>query len=483
MKLKHTTKVPKPVADRLNVIIVSDGNAQLVKDFVKDGFNLDIKVNADAAEKGAENIFMDGTRNLLLIGIGKPADEHEALRRAVSTSVSFANDHKFGKVFVAFPDADRKPGCECITAMAEALPLSNYQFLTYKTNGDRNTLKEGVVWSATASDKKLVVRGEKIARATMIARDLVNEPVITLSATELANRAKAFGKEFGFKVTVLNKQKIQALKMGGLLAVNTGSPEPPTFTIMEYKPKNAQNAQPAILVGKGVVYDTGGLSLKPTPNSMDIMKSDMAGSAAVIGTMCAVAALELPIHVIGLVPATDNRPGGNAYAPGDVITMYDGTTVEVLNTDAEGRLILADALHYAKKYNPALVIDLATLTGAQIIAIGYHGLAMMGTADAPTKARLSQAGNRVYERVVELPLWEEYKEQLKSDIADISNLGGRPGGSITAGKFLEHFTDYPWIHLDIAGPSFLPTADSYRGKNGTGVGVRLLTEFLGAFFK
>ncbi|MCL4105920.1 UNVERIFIED_CONTAM: hypothetical protein GTU68_012558 [Idotea baltica] len=365
--------------------------------------------------------------------------------------------------------------------MAEAAALTNYQFLIYKSDKQVNSLKKVSVCSSDKKDSVHVARGEKVARATSIARDLVNEPVITLTAEEMAKRSEAFGKEFGFSVEVFNKAKIQSLKMGGLLAVNLGSIDPPTFTIMEWKPKNAGNSKPVILVGKGVVYDTGGLSLKPTANSMDKMKADMGGAATVIGAMCGIAALELPVHVIALVPATDNRPGQLAYTPGDVITMFDGSTVEVLNTDAEGRMILADALAYAKKYDPELVIDFATLTGAQVVAIGEHGCAMMGTASKKAKAKLSAAGDKVYERLVELPLWDEYRDQLKSDIADMKNIGGTPAGCITAGKFLEHFTDYPWIHIDIAGPSFLSSNDAYRLKNGTGVGVRLLLEFLAQY--
>jgi leucyl aminopeptidase len=226
------------------------------------------------------------------------------------------------------------------------------------------------------------------------------------------------------------------------------------------------------------VYDTGGLSLKETPGSMDYMKSDMAGGAAVVGALAGAAQLELPYHVIGLVPATDNRPGGNAITPGDVIRMIDGTTVEVLNTDAEGRLILADALGYAKKYKPALVIDLATLTGAALVAVGHQAACMMSTADSLTRQALCAAGDQVYERLVEFPLYEEYADLLKSDIADLKNIGGKTAGSVTAAKFLEHFTDYPWIHLDIAGPSWLHSNDSYRGRNATGTGVRLLIQFI-----
>lgn len=211
---------------------------------------------------------------------------------------------------------------------------------------------------------------------------------------------------------------------------------------------------------------------------MDWMKSDMAGAAAVVGVMHALAKNNIPLHVVGLIPATDNRPGGRAFAPGDIITMYSGKTVEVLNTDAEGRLILADALCFAKKYKPELVIDLATLTGSAVRAVGKEGMVMMGNAAEETRQQLKIAGEKVYERLVEFPLWEEYQKQLESDMADIKNIGSADAGAITAGKFLEYFTDYNWIHLDIAGTAFLPTPDTYRGKNGTGSGVRLLYQFL-----
>jgi leucyl aminopeptidase len=211
---------------------------------------------------------------------------------------------------------------------------------------------------------------------------------------------------------------------------------------------------------------------------MDMMKSDMAGAAAVVGAMYALAKNKVPLHVIGLIPATENRPDGNAITPGDVITMYSGKTVEVMNTDAEGRLILADALHFAAKYSPELVIDLATLTGSAARAIGKEGIVYMGTASDEVKKEFEAVGNEVFERLVEFPLWEEYGSQLESTIADIKNLGGADAGAITAGKFLEHFVSYPWLHLDIAGGAFLPAADSYRGKNGTGQGVRLLYHYL-----
>ncbi len=281
----------------------------------------------------------------------------------------------------------------------------------------------------------------------------------------------------GFRVEVLNRKKIEALRMGGLLAVNRGSVDPPAFNILEWEPEDAVNGKPVILVGKGIVFDTGGLSLKPTLKSMDYMKSDMAGAAVVATTIYAAARNKLPIHLVGLIPATDNRPDGNAYVPGDVITMFDGTTVEIKNTDAEGRLILADTLSYAKKYDPSLVIDVATLTGAATIISGPYATIAMGNSAGDIQ-KLEQTGNEVYERIIELPLWEEFAKSLKSSVADMNNLGSREAQTSVAGKFLEHFTDYPWIHLDIAGVAFLEEKDSYRPQGGTGIGTRLLYNFL-----
>lgn len=400
----------------------------------------------------------------------------EKCRKAGDTLQSTVNKHKLAQVVIV--DLAKQP--DAVLAIAEGATLGNYQFLKYRKEKkkEEHSLRTILIQSKNIKQQQ-IERLQIVADATCQARDLVNEPNSHQSAVKLAEEFVKLGKEAGFKTEVLNKAKITSLKMGGLLAVNLGSPQPPTFTVMEWNPRNAKNKQPYVLVGKGVVYDTGGLSLKPTPNSMDYMKSDMAGSAAVACAMYAIAKAKLPVHVIALVPATDNRPSGNAYAPGDVITMMSGQTVEVLNTDAEGRLILSDALHYAKKYKPALVMDFATLTGAAAAAVGSYGTVCMGTADEKTKNKLKDCGNKVHERLAEFPFWEEYDELLKSDIADMKNIGGPIGGAITAGKFLQRFVDYPWMHFDIAGPSFLHTANTYRGKNGTGVGVRLLFEFFG----
>ena len=363
--------------------------------------------------------------------------------------------------------------------VAEGMALGNYQFLKYFKN---KTAKKNSFSRVHIHDAKVkptdVAELNHVVGATLLARTLINEPHSYLTATQFAKEMQKAGKEAGFNVKVMNKKEIETKKMGGLLAVNMGSLEPPTFTVMEYRHHKPKNKPPIVLVGKGVVFDTGGLSLKPTPGSMDEMKCDMSGGAAVVGAMHAIAANQLPVHVIGIVPATDNRPGMNAVCPQDIITISDGTTVEVLNTDAEGRLILADALVWAKQYKPELCIDLATLTGAAIRAIGTYASAVMGTAEQQVMDALMESGVNVWERTIQFPMWPEYGDEMKSDIADLKNLGGAYAGHISAGKFLEHFTDYPWIHIDIAGPAYSNSASDYRTKGGVGVGVRLLYDFI-----
>ena len=360
----------------------------------------------------------------------------------------------------------------------EGFILAGYQFNKYFGDKEKRANKLENILVEESFDPEALNELLNVAKAVFWARDMVNEPVSFLNAEQLAEEIRMLAEGTGISVTILEKTQIESLKMGGLLAVNKGSIDPPTFTIVEYKPKKTLNAKPIVLVGKGVVYDTGGLSLKPTPNSMDIMKSDMGGAACVSGAIYLAALQKLPLHIIALVPATDNRPGLNAYAPGDVVEMYNGKTVEVLNTDAEGRMILADALSYAKKFNPELVIDAATLTGSAHAAVGEQATAIMGNAEERYFDLLVKAGNDSYERVVRFPFWEEYGEEMKSSIADLKNIGGKTAGMITAGKFLEHFVEAPYIHMDIAGPAWLDKQSAYRTKGGSGVGVRLLYHFL-----
>ncbi len=407
-------------------------------------------------------------------GQGSRTEKSENMRKLGSETQSFLVKNKIERAVLQVVGGSKEDAFN----LAEGLLLANYKFSKYKTDTDKidNSFEELDIYCNDISEED-IDELRLIVEAVYNARDMVNEPVQYLTAPQFSKEFVALGKEAGFKVEVFNKKKIESLKMGGLLAVNRGSIDPPTFTIMEWKPKNAVNKKPYVFVGKGVVYDTGGLSLKPS-NSMDTMKCDMGGGAAVAGAIYAIAKAELPVYVIALVPATDNRPDGNAYTPGDVITMFDGTTVEVLNTDAEGRMILADALSYAKKYDPELVIDVATLTGSAVKAIGTNAMVGMQVKSETEFLELQKAGARVHERIVEFPMWDEYNEQIKSEIADLKNIGGADAGAITAGKFLEHFTDYPYIHLDIAGPAFLSKKDKYRTVGGTGIGVRILYDFI-----
>lgn len=361
----------------------------------------------------------------------------------------------------------------------EGLLLSFYSFDKYKTKPEEedNKLYPAKLLLYGDIEESEIEWLKILTESVYFVRDLINEPVNHLNATALATEIKKEGDSAGFNVEILNKGKIEALKMGGLLAVNKGSVDPPVFCILEWNPPDARNEKPIVLVGKGVVYDTGGLNIK-TGDYMGGMNGDMAGGATVTGVLSTAARAHIPLHLIGLVPSTDNRPGGNAYTQGDIIEMFNKMTVEIGNTDAEGRLILADAISYASKYSPELIIDIATLTGSAAMTFGNQAIAVMTNADRKYINLLEECGRDVYERIGELPLWEEYGELLKSGVADMNNVGGREAGAIIAGKFLEKFSKYPLIHMDIAGTGMLKKEDFYRSKNGPGSGMRLLSTFL-----
>lgn len=367
-------------------------------------------------------------------------------------------------------------GKKHLLAAAEGLALAAYRFTKYFTNPDEKKakLQKIFILSEEISEQEIAAQNVVVAAVKKV-RDWVNEPVSYLTATRFAEEMAEFAQQAGASAEVMNRKKIEALKMGGLLAVNQGSTEQPTFTVIEWNPKNAVNKNPVVLVGKGVTFDTGGSNLKPE-HYMDEMKSDMAGAATVAAAICAVAKNQLPVHVVALMPATDNRISNHSFLPSDVITMHNGKTVEVANTDAEGRLILADAISYAARFNPALIIDMATLTGAASRAIGKFGMVGMGNAQKELN-ELITCGVEVHERIAEFPFWDDYAQGLKSDIADMKNLGGAEGGAISAGKFLEKFTDAPYIHLDIAGCAYLAKPDAWKTAGGTGTGARLLYRF------
>ena len=402
-----------------------------------------------------------------------PFDQLEALRLLGADLLKAVEKEGFEKVTI--PGLKENFSEEEIIAFLEGMGLSQYRFEKYKKTPSKNSLKQIYLEDGLLHPKKLTVLTNRI-KATAFVKDLVNEPVNFMDALKFSETAQKLAEETGFTTEVLTKEKIRELKMGGLLAVNQGSETPPTFNIFTWKPENSVNDRPLVLVGKGVMFDTGGYSIKISGN-MSGMKGDMAGGAAVLGTFMALALNKTPYYVIGLVPATDNKISANALVVDDVISMYDGTTVEVQNTDAEGRLVLADALAYAKQFDPELVIDLATLTGASSAITGPYGIAMMGN-NTQAMSSLQASGESVYERVIQIPFWKEFGELLKSDIADIKNVGGKFGGASVAGKFLEHFTDYDWIHLDIAGAATIEKNIGYKQAGGTACGVRLLCDYI-----
>jgi leucyl aminopeptidase len=356
---------------------------------------------------------------------------------------------------------------------------SRYQFERLKS--DRPNQKKGlrkltvnVPERRDLAKAELAVRqGVAISKGTDLARDLGNLPGNICTPAYLAQQARKLGKEHGkLKVEVLNEADMNELKMGSLLSVSAGSRQPAKLITLQYNGGKVKQ-KPVVLVGKGVTFDTGGISLKPG-TAMDEMKFDMCGAASVIGTIDAVVTMKLPINVVGIIPTTENMPDGLATKPGDIITSMSGQTIEILNTDAEGRLILCDALTYAKMYNPRCVIDIATLTGACIIALGKVPSAILGN-DQALIDDLIQSGKQIEDKLWQLPLWDEYQDQLKSNFADMANIGGRDAGTITAACFLSRFTKkYKWAHLDIAGTAW----KSGDEKGATGRPVPLLTQFI-----
>jgi len=427
-------------------------------------------------------------KRLLLVGLGKQsAITREKLRRAAAAATKATRAAKAKSLALMAPEinldssSDIKNWEVVGTALGEGAILSQYRFDKYVTQEKKSTnLTQVAVVSSRTAQVRQIASGLKLAEivcaGTVLARDLENAPGNEIYPDSLARRTVAVGKKAKFKVTVLKERAIRRLRMGGLLSVAQGSDNPPRFIVMEYN-AGRKRLPTVVFVGKGVTFDSGGISIKPAAN-MAQMKMDMSGAAAVIGTLQTVARLALPFHVVGLVPATENLLGGGALKPGDIITHYNGKTSEVDNTDAEGRLILADALSYAAHYKPDLVIDLATLTGACVVALGHFATGMLGN-NQEKMDELKAAGERTYERVWQLPMFEEYDKLIKSDIADVKNVGGRWGGAITAAFFLKKFIGkYKWVHLDIAGTAIMEESLDYIPRGGSGVGVRLLVDFL-----
>lgn len=423
-------------------------------------------------------------KRIVLVGMGKKTDfTMDKLRGAYATAARHVRSLKLKEFSTSldFVYAD-KPLDQIIQAVVEGVFLGLYQFTPFKTvDRDKITeIKEFILVEEKAETYNNILPAAKeaeiISNAVYFTRDMVSHPGNMMTPTDMANEARKVSMRKNVKLTIFDEAKIKKIGMNALAGVAKGSDEPARFIILEYL--GGKKTAPVIaLVGKGLTFDSGGICIKP-PEKMDEMKSDMAGGAAVMGAIMAASDLKLKVNVVGLIPATENLPGGKACKPGDILKSLSGQTIEVVNTDAEGRLIMADALTYAGRYKPAVIVDLATLTGACIIALGNHVTGMMGTDDK-LKQKIKDAADATGEKVWELPLWEEYHELIKSDVADYKNTGGRPGGAITAAAFLSKFVgNYPWVHLDIAGPAWLTENKPYIPKGASGVGVRLLVQFL-----
>ena len=418
---------------------------------------------------------------VLLVGLGREREFGEAAYRtavgaaAKALKATGASDATVCLTDIAVKrrDTDWKVEHAVLAIMEGA-----YRFdrLKSKPPENKRALRKVVLHVARrneiAAGEKAAERGMAIAEGVALAKDLGNLPGNHCTPTYLAEQAVELGKRHGIKVDVLEQKEIEKLGMGCFLAVARGSRQPPKLIVMEYH-GGKRDAAPVALVGKGITFDTGGISIKPA-GEMDEMKFDMCGAASVLGTMKAIATMRLPLNVVGVIPATENMPGGNAIKPGDVVTTMSGQTVEILNTDAEGRLILCDALTYVEKYKPAAVVNIATLTGAMVIALGHVATGLFANSD-PLARELIAAGDNAWDRAWHMPLWDEYQDALKSNFADFPNIGSRAGGSITAACFLSRFTkSYPWAHLDIAGTAWKSGAD----KGATGRPVALLSHFL-----
>lgn len=423
-------------------------------------------------------------RRLLLVGLGKrEALTPDGIREIGAIAVKQAQSLKIASVAVGVQGDMPLRVDHVAQAFAEGIELGTYRYARYRTDSAsaQNFNVEQVTVFVQGGNEEAVraglSAGQIVAQGVILARDLVNGPGYYMTPARLGDAANYLGDQLGLKVTVLDKAQLTEQGFGGILAVGKGSDNDPRFIVMEYGEPGV--GKPTLcLVGKGLTFDSGGLSLKPA-DAMETMKSDMAGAAAVFGAMQAVARLKLPLHVVALISSAENMPSSNAYRPGDIVATLSGKTVEVLNTDAEGRIILSDALFYAQRYNPTAIVELSTLTGAIIIALGTRVTGIMGT-DQALVDRISRAGEASDELVWAFPLWDIYHQMIKSDIADLKNIGGRPAGSITAGAFLAAFVgNYPFVHMDVAGTAWTEApAKSYDSRGGTGVGVRLLIEFL-----
>ena len=429
-----------------------------------------------------------GCKRVVLIGMGTEAKaDTERFRRAGGRAVSCAAAKRARNIVLLAPGTRSVAAEAAAQALGEGAVLGGYTFASYKQPPKDEPVRAKSV--ALLYDEKqrdlrrlraAVSRGVILAESQNLARDLSNEPANEMPPVALAAAARKVAREVGLRCRVWDVPAMKKAKMGAILAVGGGSTNPPRFVVMEHNaPRSGARKKPTFcLVGKGITFDSGGISIKPAGGMQD-MKHDMSGAATVVGAMRAVALLKLPVHVVGVIAAAENMPSGTAYRPGDIVRSMSGKTIEILNTDAEGRVVLADALHYAAtKYSPEAMVDLATLTGACMIALGPWATGVFGS-DEKLVQRIAAAGDTTAERAWPMPLLQEHRDEMRSQVADLKNAGARHAGASTAAGFLQAFVgDTPWVHLDIAGTGWTEKSGPYQPRGATGVGVRLLLETL-----
>jgi len=481
VKTSISTKSPASVETPLLAIIVAQGGGQPLKD----GALERAYASGDYKGKRDETLLVYGSgkaERLLLVGVGKPGEiTRSSIRRAAAVAAKRARalGTRTFSLTVA-PEARAGIGAAELAQVAiEGSAQGSWQFTELKKQPeDPKPEVEAVELLVDAGDKDGAEAGRRvgdaIAAGYLFTRNLQMQPGNVCTPTYLAAQASKLAERHKFGLTILDLAQIKKEGMGALLAVSQGSAEEPRFIVLEYQ---GGNGAPVALIGKGVTFDSGGISIKPAAN-MEDMKFDKSGATAVLGAFEVLGRLRPKVNVVGLIPATENLPSGTAVKPGDVVKSHLGKTIEIINTDAEGRLILCDALSYVRRFKPAAVIDAATLTGAVVVALGHHAIGMMGN-DEPLLAEVRDAGERAGERCWPLPLWDDYRELLKSDVADLKNSGGRAAGTISGAWFLREFVEgFPWVHLDIAGTAYLEGEGVSHAKGPTAIGVRLFTEFL-----
>lgn len=495
MKVRvETREISRLATEVLAVPMISQDNARIrgrsaAVDRLLGGQLQQVLESGDFRARAGETLWLfpeqGGVKRVLLLGLGEEDKlRADSVRKVAGSAISAARGKRLKNVVILLPSGRKLRAADAAQAAAEGALLADYRSDHWKSEReDDDAAPESVILLVESGDTRktrtAASKGAILGESQNLARRISNEPPNDLTPMALTREAQKMAKEVGLKCKVINAAEMKRRKMGALLAVGKGSANPPSLAIIDYQPKRGRRTPPVVcVVGKGITFDSGGISLKPGGGMQD-MKHDMSGAATVVGLMRAVALLKPSVRVVGLVVGAENMPDGKSYRPGDILTSMSGLTIEIQNTDAEGRLILADALHLAKSdYEPAAIIDLATLTGACVVALGSWATGLFSNHEVLTRS-IRSAGETTGERVWPMPVWDEHRDHMKSKIADLKNVGGRDAGSSTAAGFLSRFVgETNWAHLDIAGTAWTSSSQATQPYGATGVGVRLLAEVL-----